>query len=145
MRLPNKPILAYGHNAARVLCSVFRLPPTTEINAALASLAKSPDFSAPFDPARVYFVPEQISVVPQVLWTKPKSSTLFSHLCEHDGDVHLVSDAFKPGREGLYFCRLARDREVVIKWLSRMKTPSLLLNQAGDDLILAAPVGAFAT
>jgi hypothetical protein len=139
-----KSIPAYPHSAARVLATVFRLPAAAELDATLTACAKSDLCTAPFDLERVRFCGEQLAVAPSVLWPKPRTSQLFRYLTEYPDDVHLVVDAVKPGKDGLYFCRLSQDREIAIKWISRMTNPSLILNQAGGEIIIAAPVAAFA-
>ena len=99
--------------------------------------------NAPCNLRDLVFVPEQISVVPAVLFPKPRSSRLFQYLKECPDAVHLLSDAFKTGKEALFLCRLTTDKNEVSRWLTRMYNPCLIVNNAEGELVIAAPLYSF--
>ncbi len=136
---------AQPHQIARSLCALFRMPnPSTDLTAVLAFAQQSPLSLAPFDLTHLTLVPEQLSVVPQVMFPKPRSSRLFAHLIERPDEPHLVVDSFRTGKESIYYCLLTSDVRAPSHWLSRMGVrPNLLVNHAEGDLVLAAPAFAF--
>lgn len=140
--MPKLNPVAHPHNAARILSALFRLSASTDLPEVLKQAQGSFANLAPFDLTEVFFVGEQLSVVPQVLWPKPRTSRLFAYLTDRPDDVHLVIDGFKTGRDSLYYCRLG-ERVTASRWLECMSQPSLLVNQAEGDMIIAAPAYAF--
>jgi hypothetical protein len=140
----NKSIPAYPHNAARCVATLFRLRDApSELDRVLALAQQSALNNAPCNLQDLFFVPEQISVVPAVLFPKPRSSLLFQYLKECPDAFHLITDAFKTGKEALYLCRLSTDRNEVSRWLSRMYTPCMLVNSVEGELVIAAPLHSF--
>ncbi len=99
--------------------------------------------NAPCDLQRLIFFGEQISIIPAVLFPKPRSSRLFQQLNEYPDDVHLISDAFRTGKESLYLCRLTTDKNEISRWLQRMYTPCLVVNTVQGEHVIAAPLHCF--
>jgi hypothetical protein len=136
-------VKAFPSSAARSIASSFRVTkPVYDLKSALSEAQSSPLNMAPFDWTELFFVEEQLSIIPQVMWPKPRTSRLFAYLTERPEDTHLVVDAFKTGKDSLYVCRLA-DSDVVTRWLSRMVQPTLIINHAEGDTIIAAPAKVF--
>ena len=135
---------AYPHNAARCIATLFHLQDVPgSLAAVLARAQDSALNNAPCDLRDLVFVPEQISVVPAVLFPKPRSSRLFQYLKECPDAVHLLSDAFKTGKDALFLCRLTTDKNEVSRWLTRMYNPCLIVNNAEGELVIAAPLYSF--
>lgn len=131
------------HSAAVCLASSFRVPGGT-LTEVLQRIAESPGIKLPFSPEAVRYIGERLPLIPEVLFTKPNSSKLLQYLNENPDDVLLVFDAIKTGKDGLFFVRLAegpRDPEL---WLSRMTKRSIMVNEVGPDMIIAAPAKCFA-
>jgi hypothetical protein len=140
----NKTIPAPPSHAARSLAAMFRLTGApTELTAVLAAAQQSHLNIAPFDLTQTMFVEEQIYVVPQMMWPKPRTSKLFAYLTEYPDDVHLIVDAYKTGREALYFCRLSNSIDDVYRWLRAMQMPTLLVNHTEGEIMMAAPAHSF--
>ena len=139
-----RPIPAYPHNAARCIASLFRLRDApTELDKALALAQDSALNQAPYNLRDLVFVTEQISVIPAVMFPKPRSSRLFQFLNDAPDACHLVSDAFKTGKDALYLCRLTTAKNEVSRWLNLMYTPCILVNSAEGELVIAAPLQCF--
>lgn len=98
---------------------------------------------APFDLTEVFFVPEQISVIPQITAPKPRTSRLYAFLTERPDDVHLVVDSYRTGRDALFYCRVSSDLNDVHRWITSMRMPTLMLNHADGDFMIAAPASVF--
>lgn len=135
---------AQPHQMARSLIAMFQLKTAAlDLKSVLAEMQQSHRSLAPFDLTQLVIVPEQLSVIPQIMFPKPRTSRLFAHLSEFPEEVHLVVDAFRTGRDSLFYCLLTADTQAPARWLQRMGQPTLLLNHAEGDLLLAAPAHAF--
>ena len=121
---------------------MFRVKPG-DLSEVIQAAAAVPGVRLPFSPESVRFIEERIALVPEVVFTKPRSSKLYKYLNENPDDVLLVFDAFKSGKDGLFFVRLASNRDPDL-WLSRMVQRAILVNEVGPDLIIAAPAKSFA-
>lgn len=137
------PSKVQPHQVARSLAALFRVPPESDLPTLLQNLQQTPRSLAPFDLTQVELVPEQLAVIPQMTADNPTKTQLFEHLVERPDTIHLVVDAYKTGRNALFYCMLTSDTNLPLKWLQRMERPALLLNQAEGDLLIATPARVF--
>lgn len=134
---------AHDHQAASCLASVYRVKPGT-LEEVLEACSLVPGVRWPFSPEVVRFIPERLPVISEVMFTKPRTSKLFAYLNENPDDVLLVFDAFKSGKEALFFVRLAANSRDPDVWLSRMTRRMISVHEVGEDIIIAAPANTFA-
>jgi hypothetical protein len=133
----------HEHQAVSCLASAYRVKPGT-LEEVLEACSLVPGVRWPFSPQSVRLIPERLPVISEVMFTKPRTSKLFSYLTENPEDVLLVFDAFKSGKDALFFVRLAAGPRDPDLWLSRMTKRTISVHEVGEDTIIAAPANTFA-
>lgn len=133
----------HEHQAVACLASAYRVKPGT-LEEVLEACSLVPGVRWPFPPSAVRLIPERLPVISEVMFTKPRTSKLFAYLTENPDDVLLVFDAFKSGKDALFFVRLAANTRDPDLWLSRMTKRTISVHEVGEDMIIAAPAITFA-
>lgn len=85
----------------------------------------------------------EVSVIDGIMRPSARRG-LVQFLTETPEDPILITDIAREGKSSLFFAVATADKDVVVSWLNKMTTASLLVSFFQGDYLIAAPVSAFA-